>query len=69
MNAADPQPVANELSFTEAIVCAACDWRGGSVAQAIGHEHNRHEGAQTCWWQRIDPKTEAIIASQSRGAG
>lgn len=37
---------------TDTILCGECpDWRGISVAQAIGHEHNRHDGAQTCWWR------------------
>jgi hypothetical protein len=26
--------------------CQACDWRGHDPA---GHEHQYHDGAQTCW--------------------
>lgn len=40
-------------AFVSALVCASCGWRGDSVGQATSHEHNRHDGAQTCWWQRV----------------
>lgn len=43
------EPVIARLS---ALVCQACDWRGNQVAAAIGHEHNRHDAAQTVWFER-----------------
>ena len=36
--------------------CQACEWAGSLEGAAI-HEHNRHEGAQTCW--RIDEELDS----------
>jgi len=30
-------------------ICSLCDWCG---ADPIAHEHQRHDGAQTCWHDR-----------------